>query len=250
MATKTQDFLIKSTDIREQINSEFDHLIERLNKRRNELLSKLDDVVSSYQRLMRESELREHALEQLTVHSRAMLNLNSTQRFQNSVMYGVENEIANLKREMSNLDLSFELTDDFEEMIMDLGTIIVNFIQFDCGTPEIDSSLMNSPPRPSAKTHKSFQISSQFEAETSDLVSDEIPEYIPSEETDLTLFNEDITSDISTEQYRDSSQLSSTVDTEQSSQVVQQASQAITGSQSSLVDSIPAKQTSKYFRNK
>ena len=142
MATKTQDFLIKSTDIRKQINSEFDHLIERVNARRNELLSKLDDVVSSYQRLVRESE---QALEQLTVHSRAMLNLNLTQRFQNAVMYGVENEIADMKREMSNIDLSFEWTDDFKEMIVDLGTIIVNFNQFDCGTPKIDYSLMNTP---------------------------------------------------------------------------------------------------------
>ena len=243
MATKTQDFLIKSTNIRKQINSEFDHLIERLNKRRNELLSKLDDVVSRYKRLVRESE---QALEQLTVQSRAMLNLNLTQRFQNTLMYGVDNEIADMKREMSNLDLSFEWTDDFKEMIVDLGAIIVNFNQFDRVAPKIDSSLMNSPQQPSAEKHTSFHSTSQFDAETSEMDSDEIPENIPSEETNMTLFSEDIASDSSTEQYRDSSQLSSTVDTERSSQVVQQASQAITKNQSSLVDSKPAKQASKY----
>ena len=145
MATNKQDFLIKSTDIRKKINSEFDHLIERVNARRNELLSKLDDVVSRYHRLVRESEQAFIQLEQLKSHSRAILNLNLTQRFQNTVMYGVENEIADMKREMSNLDLSFEWTDDFEEMIVDLGTIIVNFNQFDCGAPKIDYSLMNSP---------------------------------------------------------------------------------------------------------
>ena len=145
MATKTQDFLIKSTDIREQINSEFDHLIERVNKRRNELLSKLDDVVSRYQRLVRESEQAIIQLEQLKSHSRAILNLNLTQGTQNAVMYEVENGIAYMKREMSNFDLSFEWTDDFEEMIVDQGTIIVNFNQFDCGAPNIDYSLMNSP---------------------------------------------------------------------------------------------------------
>ena len=178
MATKTQDFLIKSTDIRKQINSEFDHLIERLNKRRNELLSKLDDVVSNYQRLVRGSE---QALEQLTVQSRVMLNLNLTQRFQNTLMYGVDNEIADMKREMSNLDLSFEWTDDFEEMIVDLGDIIVNFNQFDLVASEIDSSLMNSPPQPSAEKHKSFRNSSKFEAETPEMDSNEIPEDIPSD---------------------------------------------------------------------
>ena len=142
MATKTQDFFTKSFDIRKQINSEFDHLIERVNKRRNELLSKLDDVVSSYQHFVRESE---QALEQLKSQPREVINLNLTQRFQNTVMYEVENEIANLKGEMSNLNLSFEWTDDFEEMIIDLGTIIVDFSQFDCGAPNIDYSLMNSP---------------------------------------------------------------------------------------------------------
>ena len=243
MATKTQDFLTKSTDIREQINSEFDHLIERLNTRRDVLLSKLDDVVSRYKRLVRESE---QALEQLTVQSREVLNLNLTQRFQNAVMYGVENEIADMKREMSNLDLSFEWTDDFKEMIVDLGAIIVNFNQSDRVAPKIDSSLMNSPQQPSAKTHKSFRSTSQFEAETSEMDSDEIPENIPYEETNITLFSKDIAYDSSTEQYRDSSQQSSTVDTERSSQVVQQASQAVTKNQSSLVDSKPAKQTSKY----
>ena len=142
MATKTQDFLTKSTDIRKQINSEFDHLIERVNSRRDVLLSKLDDVVSSYQHLVKESE---QALEQLKSQSREVINLNLTQKFQNTVMYEVENGIANLKREMSNLNLSFEWTDDFEEMIIDLGTIVVDFSQFDCGSPNIDYSLMNSP---------------------------------------------------------------------------------------------------------
>ena len=147
MAAKTQDFLTKSTDIRKQIISEFDHLIERVNSRRNELLSKLDDVVSSYQRLVRESEQAFIQLEQLKVQSRAILNLNLTQGIQNTVMYEVENGITNLKGEITNLDLSFEWTDDFEEMIVDLGTIIVNFNQFDCGAPKIDYSLMNSPKR-------------------------------------------------------------------------------------------------------
>ena len=233
MDTKTQDFLIKSTDIREQINSEFDHLIERVNARRNELLSKLDDVVSSYQRLVRENE---QALEQLTVQSRTVLNLNLTQRFQNAVMYGVENEIADMKREISNLDLSFEWTNDFEEMIVNLGAIIVNFNQFDRVAPEIDSSLMNSPQQPSAEKHTSFRNSSQFETETSEMVSIEIPEDIPS--------------DCSAEQDIDSLQSSSTFDMEQGYQVVQQSSKAVTGNQSSLVDFKPAKQASKYFYNK
>ena len=244
MATKEQDFLSKSTDIRKQMNSEFDHLIERVNSRRNELLSKLDDVVSCYQRLMRESE---QALE--NSQSRAILNLNLTQRFK-PVVYEVDNEIGDKKREMSDFDSSFEWTDDFEEMIVDLGAIFVNFNQSDCGAPKIDSSLMNFPQQPSAKKHKSFQNSSQFGAETPEIVKVEIPEYIPYEETDLTLFSEDITSDSSTEQDSDlSSQPNSTVD-EQSSQVVQQASKAVTGNQSSLVDSIPAKQTCKYFHNR
>ena len=55
MATNKQHFLTKSADIRNQINSEFDNLIERVNTRRNELLTKLDDAVSRYQRLVRES---------------------------------------------------------------------------------------------------------------------------------------------------------------------------------------------------
>ena len=116
-----------------------------MNARRNELLSKLDDVVSRYQRLVRESEQAIIQLEQLKSHSRAVLNLNLTQGTQNAVMYEVENGIANLKGEMSNFDLSFEWTDDFEEMIIDLGAIIVNFNQFYCGVPKIDYSLMNSP---------------------------------------------------------------------------------------------------------
>ena len=250
MATKTQDFLTKSTDIRKQMNSEFDHLIERVNSRRNELLSKLDDVVSSYRRLVRESEQAFIQLEQLKVQSRAILNLNLTQRFQNTVMYGVENEISDMKREMSNLDLSFEWTDDLEEMIVDLGAIIVNFNQFDCGIPKIDSSLMNSPQQPSSEKHRSFQNSSQFEAETPEMDSNEIPEYIPSEETNMTLFNENIIYDSSVEQDSDYLQSSSTVDTEQISQVVQQTSKALTRNQSSLVDSKHAKQISKYFHNK
>ena len=242
MATKKQDFLIKSTDIRKQINSEFDHLIERVNKRRNELLSKLDDVVSSYQRLVRESEQAIIQLEQLKSQSRAVLNLNLTQGTQNAVMYEVENGIANLKGEMSNFDLSFEWTDDFEEMIIDLGAIIVNFNQFDCGTPKIDYSLMNFQ-QPSAKTPTSFQNTSQSEAETPEILED-----IPYEETDITLFSEDIPSDSSTEQDSDlSSQPNSTVDTEQISQVVQQASKALTRSQGSLVDYKPTKQTGKYL---
>ena len=144
MATNKQHFLTKSADIRNQINSEFDHLIERVNTRRNELLTKLDDAVSRYQRLVRESEQAFLQLEQLKLQSRAILNLNLTKGFQNSIMYGVENEIQILKGEMSNLDLSFEWTDDFEEMILDLGTIIVNLDQFNCVAPKIDYSLMKS----------------------------------------------------------------------------------------------------------
>ena len=106
------------------------------------------------------------------------------------------------------------------------------------------------PQQPSAKKHKPFQNTSEFEAETSEIVKVEIPEDIPSEETDLTLSSEDITYYSSTEEDSDSSQLSSTVDTEQSSQVVQQASKAVIRNQKCLVDSKPAKQTSKYFHIK
>ena len=145
MATNKQDFLVKSTNIRVQINSEFDNLIEKVNTRRNELLSKLGDVVSRYQRLVRESEQTFLQLEQLQLQSKNILNLSLTPRFQDAVKYGVDDEITSMKRGISNLDLSFEWTDDFEEMIADLGTIIVNLDLLDCWVPKIDYSLMNSP---------------------------------------------------------------------------------------------------------
>ena len=125
MATKKQDFLVKSTNIRVQINSEFDNLIKRVNTRRNELLSKLDHVVSRYQRLVRESKQAFRQLEQLQLQSKKILNIDTVKGVQDKVRTVLENEAAEMKKVISDLNLSFEWTDDFEEMIPELGTLIL-----------------------------------------------------------------------------------------------------------------------------
>ena len=121
-----KDFLSKSEEAREHINLEFDRLIIQINTRRNELLLRLEEVVSRYYCLSKESEAAFVKLEELKQSSRDILNVNLLSDIQGRVLSGLDSEIEGMRKEMSDLDVSFEWNDDIEEIVPDLGTLIIN----------------------------------------------------------------------------------------------------------------------------
>ena len=121
-----KDFFSKSEETRAQIHLEFDRLIEQINTRRNELLLQLEKAVSRYTRLTEDSQQAFTKLEELKQSSRDILNMNLLTDMQDRVLSELDSEIDRKRKEISNLDVSFEWNDDIEEMIPDLGTLFDN----------------------------------------------------------------------------------------------------------------------------
>ena len=121
-----KDFFSKSDETREQINFEFDRLIKQINARRNELISKLDEAVSRYKHLSKESELAFAKLKELKQSSKDILNLNLLTNIQSRVASELDSEIEGMRKEMADLDVCFEWNDDIEEIVPDLGTLTIN----------------------------------------------------------------------------------------------------------------------------
>ena len=121
-----KDFFSKSEETRAQIHLEFDRLIEQINTRRNELLLQLDEAVSRYTRLTEDSQQAFTKLEELKQSSRDILDQDLFTGLQDRVLSDLNDVTDGIMKEISNLDVSFEWNDDIEEMIPDLGTLILN----------------------------------------------------------------------------------------------------------------------------
>ncbi|KAI6657934.1 Outer membrane phospholipase A [Oopsacas minuta] len=146
MATLKTDVLAKSLQIRQQINTEFDQLILRINTRRDEILVQLEEVVSHYKHLVKESEQAFIKLEELKLQSGIILNMNLLSGLQCKVSKELDHEIDNMKKEISDLEVSFDWNDDIEEMVPDLGTLnIVGFRHDKPYLANIDYTLKKYP---------------------------------------------------------------------------------------------------------
>ena len=125
------NFLTKSELIRTQIKSNFNRLTQRVNKRRNDLLKRLQEVETRYKQLAEESEQALNKLEDLKQNSKEILNMNLLNSFQNKVQNCIDDEITELGKEMHDMDVKFEWDETVERLLSDLGTLCIQNVTRD-----------------------------------------------------------------------------------------------------------------------